>query len=178
MKIGELIYQPEGRRLEFKESIPVVADLARTIVAFANDAGGDLYIGIKNDPRELTGIPEDDLFKMEEQISNIIHDHCYPIIIPEISFQSIDEKHFIHIQIYRGSNLPYYIKSNVHDLKVAIVMNLSTKKQSMSIYHYKQRQPMNLYCGISIKGQLLKVYILHIIGNIPLKLFAKLYGMQ
>jgi len=38
MKIGELIYQPEGRRLEFKESIPVVADLARTIVAFANDA--------------------------------------------------------------------------------------------------------------------------------------------
>ena len=106
MKIGELIYQPEGRRLEFKESIPVVADLARTIVAFANDAGGDLYIGIKNDPRELTGIPEDDLFKMEEQISNIIHDHCYPIIIPEISFQSIDEKHFYIYKFIVGAIYP------------------------------------------------------------------------
>ena len=38
MKITELIYQPEGRRLEFKESLPTVADLAKTIVAFANDA--------------------------------------------------------------------------------------------------------------------------------------------
>jgi len=86
MKITELIYQPEGRRLEFKESLPTVADLAKTIVAFANDAGGDLYIGIKNEPRELTGMHEDDLFKIEEQISNIVLDQCYPIIVPEISF--------------------------------------------------------------------------------------------
>ena len=72
--------------MEFKESLPTVADLAKTIVAFANDAGGDLYIGIKNEPRELTGMHEDDLFKIEEQISNIVLDQCYPIIVPEISF--------------------------------------------------------------------------------------------
>jgi len=48
MKITELLFQPEGRRLEFKESIPTGTDLAKTIVAFANDAGGELYIGIKN----------------------------------------------------------------------------------------------------------------------------------
>ncbi len=90
MKIAELICQPEGRRLEFKESIPTGADFARTIVAFANDAGGDLYVGIKNEPRELTGVHEDDLFRLEEQISSIIHDQCYPIIVPEISFQSVD----------------------------------------------------------------------------------------
>ena len=38
MKIAELIKQHEGRRLEFKAKMPVVADIAKTIVAFANDA--------------------------------------------------------------------------------------------------------------------------------------------
>lgn len=53
MRIKEIIQQPEGRRLEFKQELPAVADLAKTIVAFANDAGGDLYIGVCNNPREL-----------------------------------------------------------------------------------------------------------------------------
>ena len=43
MKITELIHQPEGRRIEFKESLPTGSDLAKTIVAFANDAGGELF---------------------------------------------------------------------------------------------------------------------------------------
>ena len=60
MKITELIHQPEGRRVEFKSSLPTVSDLAKTIVAFANDAGGDLFIGIKNEQREITRIAEDD----------------------------------------------------------------------------------------------------------------------
>jgi predicted HTH transcriptional regulator len=41
--------------LEFKETLPSSADLAKTIVAFANDAGGELYIGIKDNPRQVTG---------------------------------------------------------------------------------------------------------------------------
>ena len=44
MSIKQIIKQPEGRRLEFKESLPERADLAKTIIAFANDAGGELYI--------------------------------------------------------------------------------------------------------------------------------------
>lgn len=50
MFIADIIKQPEGRRLEFKESLPEHADLAKTVIAFANDAGGELYIGIRNNP--------------------------------------------------------------------------------------------------------------------------------
>jgi predicted HTH transcriptional regulator len=46
MRIVDLLKQPEGRRLEFKESVPTVSELARTIVAFANDAEGELYVGV------------------------------------------------------------------------------------------------------------------------------------
>ena len=44
MSIKTLLNNPEGRRLEFKSELPTTADLAKTIVAFANDAGGELYI--------------------------------------------------------------------------------------------------------------------------------------
>jgi predicted HTH transcriptional regulator len=43
-QIKNLIKQPEGRRLEFKETLPEHADLAKTVIAFANDAGGELLI--------------------------------------------------------------------------------------------------------------------------------------
>jgi predicted HTH transcriptional regulator len=86
MNIKDILSQPESRRLEFKGSMPENSDLAKTIVAFANDAGGDLYIGINDKTRELVGISEDELTKTEEQISNIIFDRCYPAILPDISF--------------------------------------------------------------------------------------------
>jgi len=111
MKINELINQMEGRRIEFKESLPASSDLCKTVIAFANDAGGELFIGIKDKPREITGIAEDDLMQLEEQICNMIHDNCYPIILPEISFHGDGGKRIIKVQIYRGSNLPYYLKT-------------------------------------------------------------------
>ncbi len=61
MKIEDLIKQPEGRRIDFKEQLPSKADLCKTVVSFANDAGGEIYIGIKDNPREFIGIDEDKL---------------------------------------------------------------------------------------------------------------------
>ncbi|MDD4439851.1 MAG: ATP-binding protein, partial [Tissierellia bacterium] len=110
MTIKEIIKQTEGRRLEFKEALPENTDLANTIIAFANDAGGELYIGIRNNPREIVGLPEDELVKIEEQISNIIFDRCYPAILPDITFLTEEDKHIIRVTVYRGSALPYYRK--------------------------------------------------------------------
>ena len=108
--ISQIIEKQEGRRLEFKGELPANSDLAKTIVAFANDAGGDIYLGVDDD-RTVVGLPEDDLPRIEEQISNMVYDRCYPTILPEISFLTIEDKHLIRIRIYRGSMPPYYLKS-------------------------------------------------------------------
>ncbi len=110
METADVLNLREGRRLELKGALPSNADLAKTVVAFANDAGGDIYIGI-DDNRKVIGLPEEELPRIEEQISNMLYDRCYPSILPEISFLSIDEKNVIRIQIYRGSMPPYYLKS-------------------------------------------------------------------
>ncbi len=106
MSIKEIIKQPEGRRLEFKEVLPENAELANTIIAFANDAGGELYIGVRNNPREIIGLPEEELMKIEEQVSNIIFDRCYPAIMPDITFLTDEDKHIIRVTVYRGSTPP------------------------------------------------------------------------
>jgi len=110
MNISQTISKPEGRRLEFKAILPEKSDLAKTIVAFANDAGGELYLGIQNNPREITGLPEEDLMVIEEQVSSIIFDRCYPAILPEITFLMEEDKHVIRVMVYRGSMPPYYLK--------------------------------------------------------------------
>ena len=62
----------ESRRLEFKEALPRGEQLARTVVAFANGAGGKVVFGVSNEPRDIIGIHEDKLFTTEEKISNLI----------------------------------------------------------------------------------------------------------
>ena len=100
----------EGRRIEFKGEIPASSDLAKTIVAFANDAGGEVYIGVDNN-HNVIGLPEDELPQLEEKLSSIIFDRCYPTVLPEISFQTINTKNIIKIRVYKGSMPPYYLKN-------------------------------------------------------------------
>ncbi len=145
MSIHGTITQPEGRRLEFKAELPANSDIAKTTIAFANDAGGDIYIGINNQPRTIVGLPEDDLTSLEEQISNLIYDRCYPAILPEISFLTVDDKHLIKIHIYRGSMPPYHLKekgklqgtyirvgSNNRLADDAIIAELERKRRNVS----------------------------------------------
>ena len=101
MTIQEIIKQPEGRRLEFKEQLPSKTDISKTIIAFANDAGGVLYLGIKDNPRTVVGISEETLLETEELISNIIFDNCYPIIHPDISVINLNGKFILKVEVYQ-----------------------------------------------------------------------------
>lgn len=108
--IEEILRSPEGRTLEFKASLPKNSDLAKTVVAFANDAGGEIFIGIDDHHRPV-GMPEIDLPQIEEQLSNMIYDRCYPSVLPDISFISVGGRSVVRVRVYRGSTPPYYLKS-------------------------------------------------------------------
>jgi len=106
----ELILQTEGRRLEFKEKVPAGNNLAKTVIALANDAGGEILIGVRDNPREVIGVSENDLLNIEEQISNIVHNKCTPSILPDISFIKVHGKHIVKVEIYKGNKPPYHLK--------------------------------------------------------------------
>lgn len=144
MKINEILKQPEGRRLEFKEVLPSGVNLAKTIIAFANDAGGELIIGIRDEPREIIGIPEEELLKIEGKITNLIHDLCAPVISPVISFHGEDSKRVIRIQVYRGSNCPYYLKTKGKTEGTYIRVGSSNRQADSEIIAELERQKRNI----------------------------------
>jgi predicted HTH transcriptional regulator len=144
MKLKEAIKQPEGRRLEFKVKLPSKAELAKTIIAFANDAGGEFYLGIQNDPREVTGLDEDHLIELEETISNIIHDQCAPVILPEILFLRHEGKHVVLTRIRKGNQPPYHLKSKGIEKGTYIRVGSSNRQAFPEIIAELERQKKNI----------------------------------
>jgi len=109
-ELKDLIVKGESKTLEFKETLPSSEKIAKTIIAFSNSAGGRIILGV-NDKREIPGIQNIDIFDWQDRISSIIHDSCYPNIIPEFYTTSIDEKLIFIVEVSKGNLLPYYLKS-------------------------------------------------------------------
>jgi predicted HTH transcriptional regulator len=132
--------QPESRRLEFKEAFPKGNQVVQTAVAFANGAGGRIVFGVKDAPRQIIGIPDDQLFKTEERITNCIFDLCAPSIVPEIFIQSVEDKSLLVVEIYPGAQKPYGIKKPGRPNEVYIRVGASNRKASPETIEALERQ--------------------------------------
>lgn len=143
-KLKQIIHQPEGRRLEFKVQLSENSDIAKTVVAFANDAGGDIFFGIADEPREVVGLDSNSLMEIEEQISNIIYDRCYPAILPEIKFLSVDDKQLLQVSVFRGSTPPYYIKEQGKLKGTYIRVGSTNRKADIEIISELERKKRNI----------------------------------
>ncbi|MBQ3828535.1 MAG: putative DNA binding domain-containing protein [Aeriscardovia sp.] len=100
----------EGSRIEFKEDIPKESlKYLKTVVAFANCAGGDIYFGV-DDNGKIKGFSDEEAHYKEEQVLNAIATSCEPKIIPRAECMQGKGKTIIRISIDQGSRPPYYIR--------------------------------------------------------------------
>jgi predicted HTH transcriptional regulator len=83
--IADLLLAPEGKTLEFKRDLSSLKGVMKTVVAFANTAGGTLIVG-REDDGSVVGV-EDPLLA-EEKLSNAIADSIMPLIMPDIEIIS------------------------------------------------------------------------------------------
>ena len=73
----------EGKTVEFKAELPLSDQIAKTVVAFANTAGGKIFIGVKDDGT-VCGVDNKILLDRIEAIANMLHDKISPFILPDI----------------------------------------------------------------------------------------------
>lgn len=66
VEIADIIKGHEGSKLEFKRDLPSLKPIMKTLVAFANIAGGILVIG-RDDNGTIIGL--DDVLQAEESIA-------------------------------------------------------------------------------------------------------------
>ncbi len=96
----------EDKNTEFKREF--VEDVKKTLMAFANTDGGNLYIGIDDDGNvvEINNIDGVML-----QVSNVIRDAIKPdlTMFCDISVEPLQDKKVVKITVNRGTARPYYL---------------------------------------------------------------------
>ena len=111
MTIDEIL-AGESKNVEFKVQRPEKSiKYMKTVVAFANGKGGQIIFGIDDKTRNVVGIPEEDVFREIDAITNAISDSCEPTIIPDVYLRTISGKTVIVAEISAGRQKPYYIKA-------------------------------------------------------------------
>lgn len=108
MSLDDLLEKTEGKTLEFKRDLSSAKPILKTIVAFANTAGGSLILGVE-DNKKIIGI--DDPLAAEEKLASLIADHIAPSLLPTIKIVSHKNKSLLWIEIpYMATMGPFHLK--------------------------------------------------------------------
>lgn len=118
----------ESKTLEFKAALSSKSEsYLKTVVAFANTDGGRLIFGIDDKSRQVIGVEKDDVFKIMDAIANAVSDSCAPKIVPDISFETIEDKTVVLVDIAAGFNRPYMLKSGGLDKGVYVRVGATSR---------------------------------------------------
>jgi predicted HTH transcriptional regulator len=98
--------QAEGKQLEFKRDLSSPLNVLKTLVAFANSAGGRLVIGV-DDARQVVGVA--DPLAEEERICNLIADAIAPRLLPNVELMSVGDATVLVVEVFPSGARPHYL---------------------------------------------------------------------
>ncbi len=105
----------ESERLEYKERFDGRAEKSRflrTVVAFANGAGGRIVFGMEDGTGRIKGVPaETDVPALMDAIANSVSDNCAPVVPMKLQVTELDGKTVVVTEIFSGSRPPYFVRS-------------------------------------------------------------------
>lgn len=127
--IENILSKNEGKTLEFKETARSLERIIKTVIAFANTAGGTIIIGVKDKTKEIVGIKNSLL--EEERLANGIAESITPLLLSDIEIQTYRNKEVIILNVYHGVG-PYYLKSAGPEKGVYVRLG-STNRQADAI---------------------------------------------
>ncbi|WP_297694389.1 ATP-binding protein, partial [uncultured Eudoraea sp.] len=101
----------------------------KTLVAFANTAGGILVIG-RDDNGTIIGLG--DVLQAEESIANAIADSIMPVMMPDIEIITFETKELLVVKVAHWSG-PFYLKSEGPEDGVYIRLGSTNRKAGPEI---------------------------------------------
>ena len=135
--IEHLLTQPEGKQLEFKRDVSSPRPLLKTLVAFANTAGGQFFIGVANDG-SVVGV--DDPLDAEERLTSLIADSIFPRLLPNIELLTVGEHTLLRIEVFLSSSRPHFLKALGPDNGVLVRLGSSNRQADACLIDEMQRQ--------------------------------------
>ncbi len=98
----------ESETTEFKREY--VDDIKKTVIAFANGNGGNLYIGITNDGA-ICGVADVDDCQL--RVVSSLRDSIMPDVtmFTNITVETSEGKQIVRVEVQHGTSFPYYLTS-------------------------------------------------------------------
>lgn len=124
----------ENQQTELKREY--TDDIKRSVVAFVNDGGGDIYIGVEDDG-QIVGVsdPDDVSLRCVDSFRNGISPDV--TMFMKVEQIEVEGEILIHIEISSGANKPYYLKEK--GLKPSgVLIRVGTSDVPASEEHIRQ----------------------------------------
>ncbi len=132
--IENLIAGGESDSVEFKSQIPLKQDgIAATAVAFANQKGGRIFIGVENDG-QIVGCNAPNA---KDAVTNILRDRCEPSVGFEVQQISVLGKSVLIATVIEGRDKPYQVKGKGFYVRVQGTNRLVTRYELDEFYRLK-----------------------------------------
>ena len=107
MGLVELLKRHEGKTLEFKRDLSSPDGILKTLVAFANTAGGTVVIGVEDRSKNVRGVP--DALASEEKLASLISDSIRPRLVPDIEVMAWRNLNVLAVQVHPSNTRPHYM---------------------------------------------------------------------
>jgi len=135
MNLQDLLATPEGKTLGFKRDLSSLKLILKSLVAFANTAGGTLVIG-RADDGQVVGLAN--VLAQEERLANAIADGIRPAMTPEINIVSHASKSLLVVRVphWRG---PFYLKAEGPEAGVYVRLGSTNRRAGPEILAEMQR---------------------------------------
>lgn len=137
MDLAELLTRPEGKTLEFKRDLSSPEGMLRTLVAFANTAGGVVLIGVEDSTRRVRGVR--DALELEERVANLVSDSIVPRLLPDIELLSFRQTHVLAVQAHPSPLRPHFLQREGLDRGTYVRVGSTNRRADKELIDELQR---------------------------------------
>lgn len=137
MDLVELLKRPEGKTFEVKRDLSSPEGILKTIVAFANTAGGMVLIGVEDRGGHVRGVESP--LDCEEQLANLVSDSISPRVLPDIDVLPWRRSHVLAVQVHPSSTRPHYLNRHGPETGVYVRVGSTNRRADRELVEELRR---------------------------------------
>jgi len=137
MDLVELLKRPEGKTLEFKRELSSPDGVLRTLVAFANTAGGIVLIGVEDASRHIRGVTGP--LALEERLASLVSDNIVPRLLPDLEILPWRATHVLAVQVHPSQTRPHHLRREGPDTGVYVRVGSTNRRADRELIEELRR---------------------------------------
>lgn len=141
MNLSDILRRHEGKTLEFKRDLSSPVNVLRTIVAFANSAGGVLVIGVEDGSRRVIGVKHP--LEEQERLTNLISTSIAGPLLPSVEVLAWRDKNLVAAEIFPSSLRPHHLLSEGAEMGAYVRVGASNRRADRLIQDDLRRTARN-----------------------------------